>query len=287
MGFLRTFFGSFYSPALYQAVARRPGYALGYGAWLTALTTVLIVIWSICMIHQALFAPRGAALPFFDDLQYQIAEQAPLMTLNKGELRTKYPRATVVHIRSQLMGQRIDEDLITVDTTGETTVANMKTPILVTAKEVIIVGPKGAKNYAISELMHWAKGPLVINHAVAESVARGVIHYVHSRLPGLYLLAGLAGAVILGLIFYMLRLVMVGLLGLLGMAIARLCTVPMNYGRAMRLAGVSFTPVTSLATAGLLCSGYAASAPVLLLCGFIMLLAALMVSADEPLAAAA
>ncbi len=288
MPFLQTFLGSFCSPARYQSVRRMAkGYGLGYSAMLAAFITLTVSIWAIGTIHNNLFIGHDGAEPLFEDVIHQIAKQVPIMTLDKGHLIPQHPRPTQIVLtfdRAEFPGRYI---LATIDTTGATTVENMKTPFLITSTQVIFYNrsKQEKKIHDLSEYTSDVRGPLIINRALAESTAEHLISYTRSHLPLFYFMFLTIVGSIVGLIYYVLRVVMVFGLGAGGMLIAHLVMrKPVSYAACVRLAAMSYTPVAILTMISFMLTSRFMNTLPLLICGMVMLSAALVISRDELLA---
>lgn len=288
MRFFSMIIGSFHSAELYRRVRREQNFNLLYTLGLVLLCSFVTAVYYGNIVHRELFIAKAGQPPVFDSIVTQIAEQTPIMTYKDGRLMTKEPQATVITISGALFGESFDKvALITVDTTGQSTHQNMKTPVLITQTEMIVKDSKETKIQPLDKFADGRPTTLVINRAVAMDAASTFITVVHENLTKFYIFFGGFMWLIFALFSYVLRIFMVLILGLAGLVIAALVRTKLDYSAAVSLAAVSFTPVALLETAILIGAGYPVHTSTLFIAGVVTLSAAIIFSKPLPEAPAA
>lgn len=281
MEFVRLFIGSFYSPSAYQQMKAKQGNGLAYSAVLVSLVALVILLLVGTLVHRELFGARDGALPRFDAVVMQIAEQLPVMSYRGGELHTREPKMQDIYARVELFGHEFKGMVATIDTTGGTTYETMEYPVLVTSREVIMKGKKETKIKSLRDMFGDRQEPLVINQAVATDLANHFSTMVHERLPVTYTYIGLLLWVILTATLFVMRLFMLLGLGFAGLLISRLMGAAVNFGAAMRLAALAMTPVTVLDLLSAVLRLSALGTGRVAFCGLVILTAALYVTREQ------
>ena len=284
MNFLQTFIGAFSSATMYRQVRLRANYEMGYSFLLVAVSTLLLVVATIIWMHGELFTARAGRPALFDDLVHQVAAQMPLMTLQNGQLMTREARSHTITLRIPPHGKNfagIIATIATIDTTGTTTRETMKTPVLVTAKDIIIHNKDKTEIHSVADYTKSMPSTLVINRALIDDVAATIIRGAHRHLALFYLIVGGMTWVLIGITFYLMRITMVMALGGAGMLIGMVVKVPVNYAAAVSLAAVSYTPVALIDFLLMLSVGRPPSTHLLFVGGIAMLTVALISSRDE------
>ncbi len=287
MKFFQAFIGSFYSPQRYQNVRSQPGKGLAYSALLVCLTTLLLTLYACFTFHRVLFVAEGGQLPLFDDVLRQIATQMPVMDYAGGTLSTRDGKAHDIVVELNVLGEHHKGVLATVDTTGNTTYETMRGPVLIGAREIIVRSTDESEIKTVREIIGEDVTSLTITPELSEKIAEEVAIEVRANATRIYLYIGSFLWLILTPILYVMRVLMLAALALgsmlLGMGLKR----PVDFSASMRLAALSFTPVTVCDNLSLVFYHHPLDSLHLLLCGGIMLGAALLVTRQTPLAAAA
>lgn len=284
MEFLRLFAGSFYSPDAYRRMKAKQGNGFAYSAILIAIISLLAVVSMGVFFHQAVFVERSGKPPLFDDLAMQVAEQLPVMTYKDGQLHTREPKAHDIFLQADIFGHHMAGTVATIDTTGGTTYETMQTPVLVTSHEAIMRSKKETKIKSLREMMGEKKEPLLIDHAKAVEGAQTLVGLVHDNLAVMYTYLGLlVGLGFMG-IMYLQRLCLLVVLGLGGRLIGKALRSPVDFATSMRLAALGMTPVTVCDVLSFVFWAHPLGSGRVLLCGLIMLAAALYVTRQTPLA---
>jgi len=289
MGFFQTFLGSFYSDALYRKLRTQRGSGLGYSILLVLLTLFIgCMLYAPDMnrVHRALFVGENGRLSAFDDVLRQIAAQTPNMVFENYTLKTVEPGEHVMHLSVDIMGEHVEGEAITIDTSGKTTYSNMKTPVLATANELIVKTDKETKVRPYTELAK-SQDPKVryfIDKAEAKQVVQDFSKFIKENLSTFYLVIG--GVLLLFAIgfLYVMRIFMVLLLALAGLLVANILRKKITFENAMLIAAVSYTPVAILELVITKATGGAVGPLILVICGVIMFTAAFIAS-NEPEAA--
>ncbi len=276
MAFLKTVLGSFYCPQTYRDAFAREGYGLGYSFLLVVLTTLLLTaltVPSLQRVHRELFVGDNGRPAVLDDVLAQVVQQMPVMTLQNHRLQTQDAKAHVIHVKAELMGEVAEGDIITIDTTGNSSSATMKTPVLITADEVIMEGRDDKRVRNIKDISREVgEEAIVITPEMARDAAFKLSQLVRENAAKFYAITGVVGLLCFVLVMYLLRVCLLAVLALGGLVIASMLKLPMEYRTAMRMAAVSFTPVALLAVVmPWLRGGGAPNALALLVCGWVML----------------
>jgi hypothetical protein len=283
MNVFQLFVGSFHSADAYRHMRKTATFGMGYTLLLVAVCTLAVTLYYGSFIHREIFGVRDGRVPLFDDMVKQIAAQVPLMTLKDHRLITADAKATTIKISGSAFGESFtDFEFITIDTTGATTHQNMKTPIVITADDVIYRTDSKTEIKTMKELTEDAPSTLVINRAMAEDIANTVIDFVHKHLLTIYLVLGSIAWFFFAAFVYVMRIFMLLALGLIGLAIGSITKNEVNYAAAVSLAALSYTPVALLDTVLFAALGYAPSTSVLFVAGCVTLFTA--IKASKPIA---
>lgn len=287
MSFFRTFFGSFYSVATYRAAHNKRGHGLIYSFFLVLLVSVWMVGALALKANDLLFGNGNKV----EAVLLDVAAQIPVMTLHKGTLKTAEPRAYPIHIA---WGNGEDEKAVfaMIDTTGSATHKNMTTPLLFTAEEAIFKNEEKNKieihSYADFEDEIGADAaPLIINRALVEGLVKDLMGWMRDHATQIYAVVGLFGWLVLTFVLYLQRIVMLMFLALGGIILAQMLKIKPTFETLMRLAAISFTPVTVADVFSITVLGHSLSAIWLMLAGLVLLYVALSVTRETPLAEAA
>ena len=292
MNFIRTFIGSFHSARMYHELRKNQS---GHG-FLYSLLLVMVTILLTCVLyapmavngHTLLFVGENGRPAVLDSILKQVAAQTPEMTFENQVLNQKTPGAHVIHLKLDYGTSKEEVDAITIDTSGKTTTANMRTPILVTANEVIVRSQRDTKIKTFRELTDKdsAKGgPLVIDAEMASAVAADLSELVKDNIMMFYLIVGGIFALFMLAALYVLRMVMMLCLALVGMALASMFNTKASFDELMRLAAVSFTPVAILSATIPMIGDKAPNSMTLLVLGSIMMGAVLYATRNQTPAA--
>jgi hypothetical protein len=284
MRFFHTLVGAFHSPETYRNMRRSEGHGLAYSFVLVLFTTLLLTVYGLTLFHTKVFVSSHGSTPLFDDAVMQLAKQMPYMTFTNNKLVTAEPRSYTITFNFAFPKFHGKFDLATIDTTGATTYKNMKTPILVTANEFIVRDKKQIKIQPFKDVVGDHPTTLVINQAVAIDLGNKLIEGVHHILWELYLFIGAFIWLFFAGTFYILRLFMLLFMAVGGLAISRAYNDAVNFQTSMRMAAISFTPVACLEIL-FMAMGHMIAGFWLLLCGLVMLSAALYITRETPLAA--
>ena len=286
MRFFHTLVGSFYSVDTYREARRAPGSGLAYSFLLVALTTLVMLVYGLFLLHRVVFTTHYSPVSVFEQAVTQVAEQMPVMTLKDNHLKTRDAVPHTVTLDINAMGQNYHGSIATIDTTGRSTHENMKTPILITEKEAYFRNDsKGETTIrTLAELTQNENPTIVVNRAVAQGMGKQLIAFVEAHLIKFYTVLGLFLWMGLIMVFYVMRLCMLVTLALGGILISQCLRTKTSFDMSMRLAAVSFTPVVVISGIIQLVEARATPTMWLVICGLIMLTAAFAVTRDETLA---
>lgn len=288
MKFIPTFLGSFYSAPMYCELRNSKGHGLGYSFMLVLVTLFLTcAAYAPLMnrLHQELFVGVNGKISVMDDVLRQVANQTPIMSVKNEVLSTKVPRAHVIHLKTNVMGNEAEGDAITIDTTGATSYANMKTPILITAHEVITKQDNETRIKKFKELGNVGATqngePFEITPEIAKDAAETISDLVRDNIRKFYLIVGSVMLIVMGIALYIARIVTLLLLAAGGLLIANILRTKLGFESAMRMAAVSFTPVAVLGAIIPAFGNHAIGGLTMLLLGLVTLSAAIYVTRDS------
>jgi hypothetical protein len=255
MNFFNTIIGSFYSPAIYaQARTPQPGMKLLYSFLLVLLTSLVVVVVGASKLDRLLMQPADDGQPpLLDRVVSDLAAQVPVMVLHDGVLQVKEKQPYMMYVNA-FEPEEKSFALVTIDTTGATTVHNMQTPVLITAREVYFRGNNDTKVYPLKQSADDTK-PLIINQAVATDAAQRGLQWLHQNIWKIYLGVGAIGWIGFALVAYLLRLVMLMALGLAGLLLSAIWKPTVDFSTAVRVAAVAYTPVAIFSAAALSITG--------------------------------
>lgn len=280
MNFFKTMIGSFYSPAVFaQARAPQAGMNLLYSFLLVLLTSLVVTVIGVNTADRLLMQPTDSQAPLLDRVVNDLASQVPVMVLQNGVLKVNETQPYVMNIHTG-DAETPTFAVVTIDTTGASTVHNMETPVLITAREVYFRGNNDTKVYPLKQSDDDTK-PLIINQAVAMNTATRGLEWLHQNIWKIYLGAGAAIWITFALVAYVLRLVMLMALGLVGLLLGNIWKPTVDFSTAVRIAAVAYTPVAICSAAALCITGGEPKALALFAFGALVVAAALMVSRGE------
>jgi hypothetical protein len=251
MNLFALFVGSFYSADTYRHMRRTASFGMGYALVLVLLTTLIVCVYFGMLFHRETFAARGNQPSPFSAFVQQITDQLPLMTFKDGVLQTADPVAHTIYLTGEWFGESFERvPFIMIDTTGTTTHENMTTPILVNSKEIAIHkdGRNKKEIYSFSDIKDGAPLTLIFNRAMNDDLAQQIIRWFDENLLQMYLIFGGIGWLCIAIAIYVMRILMLLLLGVVGIAYASLTRRTLSYASAVSLASLSYTPVLLLDT---------------------------------------
>lgn len=282
MNLFRLIPASFYSAAAYSHMRQNKNFGLGYAFLMVVLTTLVVTLYFTQLIHRELFTARESRPSFMEEMVTQIAAQMPPATMMDGTLVTDKAEITVIYVSGTAFGKTFDNvPLATVDTTGQTTHDTMNTPVLITSKDVIIDKNDKKEIRSLTEFFDEQRGPLIINKAVAQSMAQEVLAGIMDNLATIYLILGTIFWLFAMVYIFVMRLIMLLLLGLVGIAYAGIQKVELSYASAVGLAALSYTPVLLLDAVLFMLRGDSPSTLTLFAAGCVTLIAAITASNPE------
>lgn len=278
MNIWQLFTGSFHRAAAYRHMREKQSFGMGYALVLVAVCTLVVTITYGALIHNVVFAVKDGRTPLFDDVVNQIAQQLPVMTLKDGTLKSSSAEPTTIYISANIFDEKVDRfPLITIDTSGNARHDNMPTPVLITDQDMIIQKSDGKKE--IQPLSKFDQGnPLVINRAMAEDSAKNIIAFVHANLGVFYFIVGIVVWFFFTAFIYVMRIVMLLLLGLMGLVMGSILKNKVNYAQSVGLASLSYTPIALLDTVLFAFFANAPSNVTLFACGAVLLFFAIRAS---------
>lgn len=276
---LRELFAGTFKAATYREVRQAGDFFLGYAMLIVAITTFAVTVYYTIFIHRELFTAQDGKPAMFDDAVNQIATQVPPMVLQDHQLMSNDPTPSVIKISGSAFGEDFNDiELITIDTSGQTTHENMETPILVSSKDIIFKTSDKTEIKSIAEITKDMPSTLIINRAMIDDVASGTIEAVHQGLLTFYLFLGAASWFFIAVYMAVMRLCMLLALGLVGLAIGSLTKSPITYTAAVGLAAVSYVPIAILDTILFAALHYPTSSVIMFAAGSVALFAAIKCS---------
>ena len=282
MNLFQLFIGSFHSAAAYRHMRKTATFGMGYALVLVLVTTLFVTVYYSAFIHRELFAARDGKTPFFDDIVQQIVTQVPLTTLHEHSLQTATEEPTTITISGTAFGESFTNfPLITIDTSGTTDYESTDSAMLITHKDIYIRKRDKTEVLSIAELTKDSPNTLVITRAMAQELGEKFTRYVHEHLLTFFLVLGAIAWFFIAAFMYVMRIIMLLLLGLVGLGIASVIRVNLTYAASVSLASLSYTAIALLDTALFTVVRYPTSSTVLLLAGSVALFAAIKAS-DTP-----
>ncbi len=285
MPFFSLFFGAFSSSATYRKVRASGQFLIGYTLLLVAFSTLIITVYFSLFIHREIFTAHGATPPLFDSVAQQIADQMPVMTMKKNVLATKDATPSVIKISGTVFGENFENlEILTIDTSGQSTAENMKTPMLVNATEFVMKTDQETKIRSLSDFTKGEPDTILINHAVAEDTAHKAIQTVHEHMLGIAAIIGGSFWLCFLIFAFILRICMLLTLAVLGQLIGAILDTKLTYASAFGLAALSYTPIAVLDTVLTLSMVYTPHTVTLLVAGVVTLFAAIACTRHAPAA---
>jgi hypothetical protein len=244
--FFQTLARSFYDISLYQeARSSWTGWLLGLTAVVFAIVCAIGITLGAVVIHHEFLAPRaGGQSSNLEEGLRQIAEQWPTVTLDKDTLTSDAPMPKVIAIDLTIFGARINEDVITVDTSGKTTYQNLTTPILISASELTIHKEDETRIRPLSELFSEAKQPLVIDRDYMQNFATTIVDATRANAWKFLLFFGIFTWVVLVPVLLFVRYLLVIPLAALGLIAAQIMRRTLIYDDAVRVIALALIPLT-------------------------------------------
>lgn len=284
MRFFRTVIESFYSAPLYRQVQMQAGHGFMYSlklVFVTAILTALLYAPTAQRLHREVFIGTQGRPAVMDDVFAQIAAQTPLMMMYHHKLVADERRAHTIRLRAVINGEVLEGDMITVDTTGATTHTNMPTPVLITATDIITQEKNEARIKSFKEILPEDGKPIRITPEYVEAKLGHLSQLIKERLPAFYALIGVVALLVGVFAMYLLRVFLLVVLALGGKLLAALLHVKIGFDGLMRLSAVSFTPVALLGAVITYVTAGSVSVLWILLCGWVMLAAAIAALREE------
>jgi len=279
MRFWPTFFGAFCSPETYaQARYRAQGWGFVYALKLVGISTLLGVCMLSFAFHHYVFSARNGQEPMIDRAIMQVAEQLPPFVLDQGTLKVAQEKPLIITIALDELGAPMR--LFTIDTTGNTTSANMPTYVLFTATHVISRRSDGTiTERPLGELTRDQPHIEAQSHEDIMELAQVTIQSLHTHVWKLYGVLVPLTWLIMTVIFFITRVFMLLALGGAAMLLS-LHGRRLNYVDGVRVASVAYTPVSTFSAVAFM-AGFTAIGPVALYAmGVLMVFCAISVTKD-------
>ncbi|MBN8543283.1 MAG: DUF1189 family protein [Alphaproteobacteria bacterium] len=260
--FLTTILRSFYDFDLYKEVyGQWKGWAMRYTIGVFALLLAIGLVAGTRILHTELVQGREDGKPsVLEDALRQVADQWPESTVTDNTLSTSITGPHAIIIDVEIFGERIREEAITVDTSGATTYANMTTPILITAKEVIAKddsaeGDNETKIRPLAEFFNNMPQPFTINRANANGFVSDAMVVIHAHIWKFYLLMGAMTWLVLMPVFVIIRLFLLIPLAVAGLVLATFMKRSLNYDASVRVLAMVLIPLTIIEAVALIAFG--------------------------------
>jgi hypothetical protein len=250
MRFFTIIFRSFYDLSLYQEAQKQwTGWTLGLNALFFALLTAVGLTAGGVMLHQALLAERSGGQPsVMEEALGQIANQWPALRLEENQLSSDAPMPQVISLDVTIFGERLREDFLTIDTSGTTSYETMKTPMLLTSKELIFQQRGESRIRPLEEMFKGTEQPTLIDRAFIESNARDLIAAARQGGWQFLLFGGLFIWIFLVPALVLVRYLLVIPLSAIGLIIAQVMRRALSYEAAVRVIALALLPVTLVDT---------------------------------------
>lgn len=276
MRFFTTLFRSFYDLTLYHEVRSSwSGWALGITSLFFTLLAATGITIGMVMLHQALLADQPDGKPgVMAEALGQIAEQWPDLQLANNQLSSDAPMPQVITIDVTLFGERIQEDFLTIDTSGATTYENMKTPMLLTSSELIVEQRGEHRIRPLAEVFAETEQPKLLDRAYMQGVAEKMVNAAETDGWKIALFSGVMVWLFLVPALIFARYLLVIPVAALGLIAAQIMRRSLSYEAAIRVIAVALLPVTLLdaATLFIFGSGVSTIIKILVALGVLILL---------------
>lgn len=244
MRFFSTLIGAFHSPQTYErARYTAQGWGLLYAFLLVLITTAISCLYLTYTLHQAMLAPRDGQTPFLDSMFTQISSQLPPLQLERdGTLRVEGAQPVTIRLRGEIGGESFDTDFMTIDTTGATDHSSMETPVLITRTDIISRDNNGKiELHPLKQFSEKAESPITTRDL--QDVLAKAGDFLRAHAWKFYALVLPFVWLFISGIFYVMRIVMLMLLGLVALVAGKMGMGKITYASGVRLASVAYTPV--------------------------------------------
>ncbi len=276
MRFFTTLFRSFYDLTLYHEVRSSwSGWALGITSLFFTLLAAMGITIGMVMLHQALLADQPDGKPgVMAEALGQIAEQWPDLRLANNQLSSDAPMPQVITIDVTLFGERIQEDFLTIDTSGATTYENMKTPMLLTSSELIVEQRGEHRIRPLEEVFAETEQPKLLDRAYMQGIAEKMVNAAETDGWKIALFSGVMVWLFLVPALIFARYLLVIPVAALGLIAAQIMRRSLSYEAAIRVIALALLPVTLLdaATLFIFGSGVSTIIKILVALGVLILL---------------
>lgn len=248
--FFQTLARSFYDLSLYQqARTSWTGWLIGLSALVFAIVTAIGIALGAVVLHHEMLSPRAGGKPSnFEEVLRQIAEQWPTLTLDNNALSSDAPMPQVIAIDLTLFGERIQEDILTIDISGATSYQNMTTPMLLNTTELVIHKDDETEIRPLSELFSKARQPLVIDRDYMQNFTTTIVDATRTHAWKFLLFFGVFIWVFLVPILLFMRYLLVIPLAALGLIAAQIMQRRLTYDDAVRVIALALIPLTIIDT---------------------------------------
>ncbi|MFZ4125313.1 MAG: DUF1189 family protein [Rickettsiales bacterium] len=259
--FLTIILRSFYDFDLYKEVhGQWKGWAMRYTIGVFALLLLVGLIAGTRILHTQFVQERdGGKVSVLEEALRQVADQWPDSTVQNNTLSTSVSGPHAIIIDMEVFGDTIREEVITVDTSGATTYANMTTPILITATDVIAkdtdAGNNETKIRPLAEFFKDMPQPFALNRTNMNDYVSDLMVAVHANIWKFYLLMGAMTWLVLMPVFVIIRLFLLIPLAVGGLVLANFMKRSLDYDASVRVLAIALIPLTIIEAFALIIFG--------------------------------
>jgi hypothetical protein len=253
---------SFYDFNFYKNVRNGwTGWALGHTALTFAVIFAIGITFGANLLHTEIVAKRENGRPsVLEEGLRQIASQWPESTVQDDTLTTTVPGAHIIIIDMDMFGESVREELMTIDTSGTTNYANMTTPILINAKEVIVKKDRGAGDNEteirpLTEFFKDMPQPFVLNAAQMDGYVTLAMEAIAKHIWKFYLLMGAMTWAFMIPLFLFLRILLLIPVAVAGLVLATVMKRELKYDAAIRVIAMALIPLTIIEAFALIAFG--------------------------------
>lgn len=261
-GFLTIILRSFYDFDLYKQVySQWKGWAMRYTIGSFALLLVIGLIAGTRILHTQLVQERESGkVSVLEEALRQVADQWPEGSVSDNRLSTLVSGPHAIIIEMEVFGDSIREELITVDTSSATTYANMTTPVLITANEMIIKDSRvdednETKIRPLADFFQDIPQPFALNHATMNAYVSDVMVAIQNNIWKFYFVMGAITWLILLPVFVMIRLFLLIPLAVAGLILATFMKRNLDYDASVRVLAMVLIPLTLIEALALIIFG--------------------------------
>lgn len=259
--FLRNISRSFYDFSFYKEVRHNwQGWGVAFTAGVFALLSIIIIVVSVIVIDAEIVRERDGGRPsVMEEGLRQIAAQWPDSVVDNNTLTVNAPMPHIISVDIKAFDEPLKQDIITIDTTGQTTYSNATTEVVINATEVSVTKDKGSvdeiKIYPLKDYFKDVPQPQTLNASVMNDYATAAVAGIQKHIWKFYGFMGAFAWLFLVPILVIVRLLLLIPLAVGGLLLAKLMGRSIDYDASIRVIAVALIPLTLIEVAAVLIFG--------------------------------